>query len=279
MCVCVGGGGGGGGGVTEKTRLFQTGVDKLMIGEISRDNFALNEDTKRVLDFYKNIGFLETFSVQLTEKYTGYDSGNHLKRSQFTYCMVKNALVSKYIIIQDLDEIVGVNFSRYQNLQEVLWKLENKKFQFSSFFLSDTPVARQCERKNKSNDLAHFSLFYRESFHRGKSILSSQTCQVVWPHGCLMPKTDLITGNLSSKHLEAQSLFSKLVDLHYGNGKEALRNLHFRDRPDVREKVRLDCLDDNIVEINWLQNVSETLQMNVRKVLKHVNINAQDDYT
>ena len=92
-----------------------------------------------------------------------------------------------------------------------------------------------------------------------------------------MPKTDLITGNLSSKHLEAQSLFSKLVDLHYRNGKEALHNLHFRDRPDFREKVRLDCLDDNIVEINWLQNVSETLQMNVRKVL--VNINAQDDYT
>ena len=105
-----------------------------MIGEISRDNFALNEDTKRVLDFYKNIGFLETFSVQLTEKYTGYDSGNHLKRSQFTYCMVKNALASKYIIIQDLDEIVGVNFSRYQNLQEVLWKLEEKKISIFEFF-------------------------------------------------------------------------------------------------------------------------------------------------
>ena len=80
-----------------------------MIGEISRDNFALNEHTKRVLNFYKNIGFLETFSVQLTEKYTGYDSVNHLKRSQFTYCMVKISLASKYIKIQDLDEIVSVN--------------------------------------------------------------------------------------------------------------------------------------------------------------------------
>ncbi|XP_063729446.1 uncharacterized protein LOC134857038 isoform X3 [Symsagittifera roscoffensis] len=255
------------------------GVDKMMIGEISRENFALNEDTKRVLDFYKNIGFLETFSVQLTEKYTGYDSVSRLQRSQFTYCMVKNALVSKYIIIQDLDEIVGVNFSRYQNLQQALWKLEDKKFQFSSFFLSDTPVARNCEQNNKSNDLAQFSLFYRESFHRGKSILSSQTCQTVWAHGCLMPRTDLTTGNLSSKHLEAQSLFSKLVDLHYGNGKEALRNLHFRHRPDFREKIKLECLDDNIVEINWLQNVSETLQMNVWKVLKHLNINAHENYT
>ena len=272
------------------------GVHKMVLAEFNERfyKFTLAETSRKVLDYYKKLGFLETFQVSLTSNHgkSLYELADSTKPAQFTYCMLKNALISNYVIAQDLDEIVGFNTTRYSNLQEAISAAEDKNYSFSSFYLQDQPIARRCMKykdlaENSSFLIVNSTLFYRIRFHGGKTVHSSQTCQVVSHHYCVMARNEdtINSNNLFTARVGirvSDPNFSTIINLHFPKGTEIMRNLHFRDLSlkDFREHPKNEserCEPENLVSINWLQKISDRLLFNSETVLKKLNLDKSEN--
>ena len=255
------------------------GIKRMILGELDGkvNNFTLAEDSKSVLRYYKGIGFLDTFEISVTN---GKSSLYNLSRSsakvmQFTYCMIKYALISDYIIVQDLDEIVGFNTTRYRNLPEAISAAEDKNYRFSSFMLKDQPVAKRCNYSkhgeiNSSFLMMRTNLFYQKSFNMGKTIHSSQTCQIAWHHGCSMPRRE----ETFSPSSRIDKFFSKTVNMQSNEKTEIMRSLHFRDFLRAPKNISLNdlCCPNNTIYINWLNNISGELLSNCATVVRKLNV-------
>ena len=258
------------------------GIDRVLLAELNETfyNFSLNANSKKVLQFYKDSGFLETYHVSLMDnKRDSYRLSDITKRAQFTYCMVKTALISDYAIVHDFDEVVGFNSNTYKNLPDAISAAADKNYTYSSFFLKDEPIARKCNFSSEIEGASNFvllksELFFRDSFNPGKSIHSSQTCQIAWHHHCSLIRKE----NSFSKFAKNYSTvpvkkFSIFLDLHSEEGINIMRSFHSRiGFPDDVENLEEICHPDRTEKLNWLNNLSEKLLENCLKVLEALNL-------
>ena len=256
------------------------GVDRVLLAELNDNfyNFTLNEKSSKILQFYKDNGFLETYGVSLMDnKRNLYRLSDITKRAQFTYCMVKTALISDYVIVHDFDEFVGFNSALYKNLPDAISAAADKNYTYSSFFLKDEPIARNCNFTKEIQGASNFvqlksNLFLRKSFNMGKSIHSSQTCQIAWHHHCSLRRNENsfseFAKNCSAVPVEK---FSTYIDLHSKKGTNIMRSIHnkivFQDKN--LEEV---CHPNQTEKLDWIINLSEKLLENSLKVLENVKI-------
>ena len=259
------------------------GVNRIMLAEINGRvyNFTLNEQSRKVIQFYKDEGFLEIFEIPLLDnKRVLYRLSDITKRAQFTYCTVKAALISDYVIVHDFDEAVGFNSNLYKNLPDAISAAVDKNFKYSSFFLKDTPVARLCNFTNDLKNVSDFvllrsKLFYTERFNPGKVIHSSQTCQISFHHGCTMKRDENLFWKLSKKTRKVSDRnFAKTLDLHKDKGKNMMRIIH--NREEFPNKAKAQKLANKLCEqaenLNWIDNLSQNLLNNSLKVLYSLNL-------
>ena len=266
------------------------GVKLIVMGELNATqyNFTIADSSMKVLQYYKDIAFLKTYGVSIPEFSTS--ELHHIvarsKPNHYTYCMIKYARVSDYIIVQDLDEVVGFNTNFYQNLPEVISAATDKKFAYSSFALYDQPVARRCNYTNILKNASDFTLmraelFFRKNIHRGKTIHSSQTCQLAEWHDCAMRRSDpKLKPKKSATFSVFDEKFSKLVDLRSEKGKNLMISLHNRDEMHrvqlPNQETNVVCAENKTVKLNWVNKLSPELLSRSMVVLKKLKLQSSN---
>ena len=255
------------------------GISRIVLAELDEKvyNFTLARDSKKVLDYYKELGFLESYDTSFPDNFTNpYKQGARTKPAQYSYCMIKYGLISDYVIVQDMDEIVGFNSHIYKNIPEAILAREDKN---KSFFLTDQPMARRCKYaidipKASRFELLRTQLFYQNSFNFGKTIHSSQACQIAWHHQCILPRTDSLFSGALKNQTKLPS--SRYIGLKSPNGKNVMRSLHFREEmhnsENASENINVVCGEDRVLKLDWLVNLSKEILENSLKVLGEIGI-------
>ena len=263
------------------------GISRIVLAELDENkyNFTLKPDSKKVLEYYKDLGFLESYQVSFPDNVTNlYKQSDRSKPAHYSYCMIKYALISDYVIVQDMDEVVGFNSSRYKNIPEAISAVEDKSFRYSSFFLTDQPAARRCKqardiKKSSRFELSQTRLFYRTQFNFGKTIHSSQMCQIAWHHMCKLHRTENLFSGVPQNQTKQTS--GKRVTLKTTSGKNIMRSFHFREEihknEDASEEIEAVCAEKRVLKLNWLVNLSQEILRNSYKALRQIGIPDLDE--
>ena len=267
------------------------GVKKISMGELDKKIYSFGFDpvSQQILKHYKDIGFLEMHSVSV---YSNNASNMHQiaensKPIQNTYCYLKYATISDYVIVQDLDEVVAFNSNLYRNLPRAFLAAKDKKHHYFSFRLYDQSIARKCNFTKDFRNTTDFlisraNLYYRRNLNPGKTIHSSHVCQLPGSYSCLIYRK---VPELFSDEIMRKEEFHKLVSwMNNKEGVSFLRSLHFRTSVankfynEKDEQVNKDmCSKNNTMEFDWLAKLTPKLVKNTMDTLKKIYARQQDD--
>ena len=252
------------------------GVKRVSMGELDERiyPFSFDPSSRKVLKHYKDIGFLEMhpMSVYSNNNSNLYRIAADSKPIQYTYCILKYALVTDYVTVQDLDEIVAFNANFYRNIPAAISAGIDKKHRYYSFKLYDQPVNRRCnftrDFENNTNFIISRSvLFSSWNYNPGKTIHSSQVCLIPEWHRCAVYKTHPY---LLPKKRMKKADFHKILSWKDKEGTNLMRSLHYRiPKMNGLEPPRKEaaCAKNQTRELHWLDRISSKLFKNTLQVL------------
>lgn len=258
------------------------GIEKIYLPYFKKEKglTVYNTKVEDTLKYYTNTGLIENYLVDVPNLgdvkdiygiYIDYDT------FFFSYCLIKNALVFEYFIVQDIDEVVGFDHSKFDNLSQAIQGLRSHfGLNYNQFILPDTTFDQSC--LNKTN-IDHSTYVITEAtysyknfrHHMGKTIFNKGNCIVVFFHYCLLKTSDIF--DQEDRENEVRQI--NLTNFEY----PILRSFHYRipynhmNRP-AKHVIRKMCKEENLEELNWLNPISTLLKTNINCSLTRIFSNA-----
>ncbi|XP_075255864.1 uncharacterized protein LOC142348404 isoform X1 [Convolutriloba macropyga] len=198
---------------------LMTGIEVVIMPKPwNLTDYPLPKDLQRAIDFYVNRGSLRLLDLPYyVEGHSGIPKGENdvylmmdsIKIWHVTHCYLRHSLEFKYITVMDLDEVVGFNMDRYpQGVNQLLEQLEkhynsdscsSRAFQLTDRRMLTTSCqaivhnisSARLDRITKTLNTSwhNWSILTRNiarrtAQHRGKAIIHSDACLIVYQHGC-----------------------------------------------------------------------------------------------
>ena len=273
------------------------GVKQIYMPSLNTSLYPLegfNTEVEKLLQFYEKQNFLVRFTASTFKTKKPVDMFSHIrfvKPMHLSYCMVRVALKSDYVIVQDFDEVIGFNTNSFKTLGDVIQKLRSDRgLNYQNFMIRDTVFDHHCNPNVSQLNYSKFVIseakyyFNTTTLNQGKTIHHSSACIVAFPHYCILYRTDEVLlqppGSRTLINVENQIARSKRLFL--ASDGSVLRSFHFRAPEnhhgtqaaylDEKEKDKW-CNASNWVQTDWIDGIRSALRKNSEKALRQLYLN------
>ena len=171
-----------------------------------------DENVEKLLQHYEKQKFLVRFAAPAFVPKKSSDMFSHVryvKPMHLSYCLVKVAMKTDYVIVQDFDEVIGFNTSRFKSLSDAISYVRKARgMKYENFMLRDTLMDHHC--KPNAHQLNYSSFVISEAkyhynmthLNMGKSIHHSSACIAAFPHYCILYRTtEVLSHTPGSRYL------------------------------------------------------------------------------
>ena len=271
------------------------GVNKIYMPQFNKSIYPTNgftDQVEKLLKYYERANFLVRYSVsaaQTAQSERMYTNAERARLMHLSYCVIKIALKTDYVIVQDFDEIIGFDTDKFNTLSDAVMNFRREKgMNYENFMLRDTVFDHHCKPEMPQLNYTNLVIFdakyhyQKVSLNMGKTIHSSKACIVPFAHFCFLYRiSNVLSLPRDSRKLVQKNYIDKRKRFIISSG-SFLRSFHFRPPENHRgeparymdTKNQLKWCDiSNWVETRWLDRIKLPLYENTHKVLYKLSSN------